>query len=73
MAQYAAAFEAVGTMIDSPNQIGDVLIKASEIPGPVLLGVHVDIVTIPYFSNEWPRIPLDSSRVFVQGFRMRRG
>jgi acetolactate synthase-1/2/3 large subunit len=40
--RYAEAFGAVGYMINSPNDIGRVLRKAFEIPGPVLIGIHVD-------------------------------
>ena len=40
--KYADAFGAVGFMIDAPNQIGPVLRKAFEIPGPVLIGIRVD-------------------------------
>lgn len=40
--KYADAFGAHGFMIHSPDQIGSVLQKAFDIPGPVLIGVHVD-------------------------------
>ena len=40
--QYAAAFGAVGMMINSPDQISVALRKAFEMPGPVLLGIRVD-------------------------------
>jgi len=40
--KYAAAFGAVGMMIDSPDQISPVLRRAFEIPGPVLIGIRVD-------------------------------
>ncbi|MGA9463223.1 MAG: acetolactate synthase AlsS [Terracidiphilus sp.] len=40
--RYAEAFGAAGFMVETPNQIGPTLKKAFEIPGPVLVGVHVD-------------------------------
>jgi acetolactate synthase I/II/III large subunit len=40
--RYAEAFGATGFMIDSPDRIVPVLRRAFEIPGPVLVGVHVD-------------------------------
>jgi acetolactate synthase-1/2/3 large subunit len=40
--KYAEAFGAVDFMIDVPDQIGPVLRKAFEIPGPVLIGIRVD-------------------------------
>ncbi len=40
--QYAQAFGAHGLMIDSPDRAGRVLKQAFEIPGPVVIGVHVD-------------------------------
>jgi acetolactate synthase I/II/III large subunit len=40
--KYAEAFGAVGFMVDAPDQIGLVLRKAFEIPGPVLIGIRVD-------------------------------
>jgi acetolactate synthase I/II/III large subunit len=40
--KYAEAFGAAGFMVDSPDQIGPVLRKAFEIPGPVLIGMRVD-------------------------------
>jgi acetolactate synthase I/II/III large subunit len=40
--KYAEAFGAVGFMIDAPDNIGPILRKAFEIPGPVLIGIRVD-------------------------------
>jgi acetolactate synthase-1/2/3 large subunit len=40
--KYAEAFGARGFTIQSPDQIGSVLQKAFDTPGPVLIGVHVD-------------------------------
>jgi acetolactate synthase-1/2/3 large subunit len=40
--KYAEAFGASGYMINSPDEIGLVLRKAFEVPGPVLVGIHVD-------------------------------
>jgi acetolactate synthase-1/2/3 large subunit len=40
--KYAEAFGARGLMIQSPDQIVPVLKQAFDIPGPVLIGVHVD-------------------------------
>jgi acetolactate synthase I/II/III large subunit len=40
--KYAEAFGARGLMIQSPDQIAPVLKQAFDIPGPVLVGVHVD-------------------------------
>jgi len=40
--KYAEAFGAVGFMIDAPDEIGPVLRKAFEVPGPVLIGIRVD-------------------------------
>src|ERR1700750_2174190 len=40
--KYAEAFGAVGFMVDTPAQIGPILKKAFEIPGPVLIGIRVD-------------------------------
>jgi acetolactate synthase I/II/III large subunit len=40
--KYAEAFGARGYMIDSPDEIGPVLRKAFETPGPVLIGIRVD-------------------------------
>ncbi|HYL97837.1 MAG TPA: acetolactate synthase AlsS [Blastocatellia bacterium] len=40
--KYAEAFGATGYMINSPDDIGPVLHKAFEAPGPVLIGVLVD-------------------------------
>ena len=40
--KYADAFGAVGFMIESPDQIGSILKRAFEIPGPVLIGIRVD-------------------------------
>lgn len=42
LVKYAEAFGARGLMIQSPEQIVTVLKQAYEIPGPVLIGVHVD-------------------------------
>jgi acetolactate synthase-1/2/3 large subunit len=40
--KFAEAFGAHGVMIDMPDQIAPTLKKAFEMPGPVLIGVHVD-------------------------------
>jgi acetolactate synthase I/II/III large subunit len=40
--KYAEAFGAAGFMVDAPQQIGPILKKAFEIPGPVLIGIRVD-------------------------------
>jgi acetolactate synthase-1/2/3 large subunit len=40
--KYAEAFGAAGFMVEAPDQIGPTLKKAFEIPGPVLIGIHVD-------------------------------
>ncbi len=40
--KYAEAFGARGLMIHTPDQITPVLKQAFEVPGPVLIGVHVD-------------------------------
>jgi len=40
--KYAEAFGATGFMIRTADEIGPVLRKALETPGPVLVGVHVD-------------------------------
>jgi acetolactate synthase-1/2/3 large subunit len=40
--KYAEAFGATGLRIDHPDQITTTLRKAFDIPGPVLVGVHVD-------------------------------
>lgn len=40
--KYAEAFGAIGFMINAPDQIGSILKKAFEIPGPVLIGIQVD-------------------------------
>jgi acetolactate synthase-1/2/3 large subunit len=40
--KYAEAFGAHGFMIQSPDRIAAVLKQAFDIPGPVLIGVHVD-------------------------------
>ena len=40
--KYAEAFGASGCMINSPEEIGPVLRKAFEAPGPVLIGICVD-------------------------------
>jgi acetolactate synthase-1/2/3 large subunit len=40
--KYAEAFGAKGLMIPSPDQIPSVMKQAFDIPGPVLVGVHVD-------------------------------
>jgi len=40
--KYAEAFGATGLRIDHPDQITATLRKAFDIPGPVLVGVHVD-------------------------------
>jgi len=40
--KYAEAFGATGLRIDRPDQITTTLRKAFDIPGPVLVGVHVD-------------------------------
>jgi acetolactate synthase-1/2/3 large subunit len=40
--KYAEAFGASGYMINSPEEIGPVLRKAFEAPGPVLIGIRVD-------------------------------
>jgi len=40
--KFAEAFNARGLMIQSPDKIGPVLKQAFDIPGPVLIGVHVD-------------------------------
>ena len=42
LVKYAEAFGASGYMINSPDEIGPVLRKAFEVPGPVLIGVHVN-------------------------------
>jgi acetolactate synthase I/II/III large subunit len=42
LVKYAEAFGAIGMMIDSPDQISTMLRKAFEVPGPVLIGIHVD-------------------------------
>ena len=41
--KYAEAFGAKGLMIQSPDEISSVLKQAFDIPGPVLVGVHVDV------------------------------
>jgi acetolactate synthase I/II/III large subunit len=40
--KYAEAFGATGLRIDHPNQITPILREAFDLPGPVLVGVHVD-------------------------------
>jgi acetolactate synthase I/II/III large subunit len=40
--KYAEAFGATGYMINSPDEIGSVLRKAFDVPGPVLIGIRVD-------------------------------
>jgi acetolactate synthase I/II/III large subunit len=40
--KYAAAFGATGLMIQHPDDVVPTLRKAFDIPGPVLIGVHVD-------------------------------
>lgn len=40
--KYAEAFGATGLRIESPDQIAPTLHRAFDIPGPVLIGVHVD-------------------------------
>ena len=40
--KYAEAFGAAGLHVDAPDQIGPLLKKAFEIPGPVLIGIRVD-------------------------------
>ena len=40
--KYAEAFGAKGLMIKTPDDIAPMLKKAFEIPGPVIVGVHVD-------------------------------
>jgi len=40
--KYAEAFGAKGLFIDSPDEIGQQLRKAFEMPGPVLIGINVD-------------------------------
>jgi acetolactate synthase-1/2/3 large subunit len=40
--KYAEAFGAAGLMIRTPDEIAPVLKRAFDIPGPVLVGVHVD-------------------------------
>ena len=40
--KYAEAFGARGFMIQSPGQVASVLKQAFDVPGPVLIGVHVD-------------------------------
>jgi acetolactate synthase-1/2/3 large subunit len=40
--KYAEAFGAAGFMIEAPDQIGPMLKRAFEIPGPVLIGIRVD-------------------------------
>jgi acetolactate synthase-1/2/3 large subunit len=40
--KYAEAFGAAGLHVDAPDQIGPMLKKAFEIPGPVLIGIRVD-------------------------------
>ncbi len=40
--KYAEAFGAVGFKVDTHHQLGPILQKAFEIPGPVLIGIRVD-------------------------------
>jgi acetolactate synthase I/II/III large subunit len=40
--KYAEAFGAKGLFINSPDEIGQQLRKAFEVPGPVLIGINVD-------------------------------
>jgi acetolactate synthase-1/2/3 large subunit len=40
--KYAEAFGAKGLFVNSPDEIGQQLRKAFEIPGPVLIGINVD-------------------------------
>jgi acetolactate synthase-1/2/3 large subunit len=40
--KYAEAFGASGWMINSAEEIGPVMRKAFEAPGPVLIGIRVD-------------------------------
>jgi acetolactate synthase-1/2/3 large subunit len=40
--KYAEAFGASGAMINSPEEIGPVLRKVFEAPGPFLIGIRVD-------------------------------
>jgi acetolactate synthase-1/2/3 large subunit len=42
LVKYAEAFGARGYMINSPDEIGPVLRKGFETPGPVLIGIRVD-------------------------------
>ena len=40
--KYAEAFGATGLMIKGPDEVGSVLKRALDTPGPVIIGVHVD-------------------------------
>ena len=40
--KYAEAFGATGMMIRSADEIGPVLKRAFDTPGPVIVGLHVD-------------------------------
>jgi len=40
--KYAEAFGAKGLMIRTPDEITPVLKRAFDLPGPVIVGVHVD-------------------------------
>ncbi len=40
--KYAKAFGAKGLMIRTPDEITPVLKRAFDLPGPVIVGVHVD-------------------------------
>jgi acetolactate synthase-1/2/3 large subunit len=42
LVKYAEAFGATGLMIGTPYEIAPTLRKAFELPGPVIVGVHVD-------------------------------
>jgi acetolactate synthase-1/2/3 large subunit len=42
LVKYAEAFGATGLMIHTPDEIASTLRKAFDLPGPVIVGIHVD-------------------------------
>jgi acetolactate synthase I/II/III large subunit len=40
--KYAEAFGATGLMINMPDEVAPVMMRAFDTPGPVIVGVHVD-------------------------------
>jgi acetolactate synthase I/II/III large subunit len=64
--KYAEAFGANGFMINSPDEIGPLLRKAFEVPGPALIAIRVDYRDNHILFDKVRPLQLDRARTAVQ-------